>query len=69
MSDVNDSENTSDQDNDAFQGMHTNAHNQNETIWEKKPNIYVEDGLPGKKTRLQADEDIREFVRRDLFQI
>lgn len=68
MSDVYDSENTSDQDNDAFQGMYTNAQNQNETIWEKKPNIYVEDGLP-KKTRLQADEDIREFVRRDIFQI
>lgn len=49
--------------------MHTNAYNQNETIWEKKPNLYVEDGLPEKKTRLQADEDIREFVRRDLFQI
>lgn len=50
--------------------MYTNAQNQNETIWEKKPNIYVEDGLPEKKkTRLQADEDIREFVRRDTFQI
>lgn len=48
MSDVYDSENTSDQDNDAFQGMYTNAQNQNETIWEKKPNIYVEDGLPKK---------------------
>lgn len=67
LSDVYDSENTSDQDNNAFQGMYTNAQNQNETIWEKNPNIYVEDSLPKKKKRLQADEDIREFVRRDFF--
>lgn len=51
FSDVYDSENTSGQDNDAFQGMYTNAHIQIETIWEKKPNIYVEDGLPEKKNK------------------
>lgn len=57
------------EDNDAFRGMYTNAQNQNEIMWEKKANVYVEDGLSGKKTILQADEDIREFVRRDFFKI
>lgn len=36
-------------------------------MWEKKANKYVEDGLPNKEARLQADEDIREFFRRDFF--
>lgn len=39
------------------------------TTWLTLSDVYdsAEDGLPKKKKRLQADEDIREFVRRDFF--
>jgi hypothetical protein len=77
LSDVYDSDTASDkddddvdiEDNDAYQDMYSNALNQNDSTWEKKANKYVEDGMTEKDARLQADEDIREFVRRDFFKI
>lgn len=66
MSDVKDSDTISNQDDDdveikdniAFQNMYTNAQNQNETMWKKKAKKYVEDGLPEKEAKLQAEKDI-----------
>lgn len=77
LSDVYDSDTISDkddddvdiEDNDAYQKMYTNAQNQNDNIWEKKANKYVEEGMTEKEARLQADEDIREFIRRDFFKL
>lgn len=66
LSDVKDSDTISNQDdddveikdNDAFQNMYTNAQNQNVTMWKKKAKKYVEDGLPEKEAKLQAEKDI-----------
>lgn len=69
MSDVYDSDTTSDQDNDdvhiedndTFQDIYTNAQNKNETLREIKANKYVVDDLPEKEARLQNDEVLVNF--------